>query len=187
MTTEGDTHPSGSTVHPVGPMTIDRPACAGLAGLSSDERITLMGLLMEAHAHLTRTLGTELEQSCGLPLSWFDVLVHLAVAPDRRLTMSQLGSAVLLTSGGVTRLADRMEEAGLVQRQHCPNDRRAVHVHITAEGERRLEEATAEHLRALDRHLIEPLTVDERTTLAGALSKLRGLRPSATAAETPDP
>src|SRR5580692_664418 len=70
----------------------------------TDERITLMGLLVETHAHLTRVLGTELEQACGMPLSWFDVLIRLARSPDEHLTMTQLASEVSLTSGGITRL-----------------------------------------------------------------------------------
>jgi DNA-binding MarR family transcriptional regulator len=150
-------------------------ACAGgNAALAGDERIVLMALLMEAHAHLTRTLGAEMEASCGLPLSWFDVLLNLAAADDHRLTMSTLGASVLLTSGGMTRLVDRMEDAGLVERRHCPSDRRAIWVAMTAEGARRLEEATAEHLRSLDRHLMAPLTATNRTALITALTKLRG-------------
>ncbi len=156
--------------------TAPSPACAGLGGLPGDERITLMGLLMEAHAHLTRTLGAELEASCGLPLTWFDVLVNLAGAEEHRLTMSQLGSSVLLTSGGVTRLVDRMEEGGLVARSHCPSDRRAVWVVLTPEGSRRLEEATRIHLDGLDRHLLGPLDAADRAALATSLGKLRGAR-----------
>ena len=148
--------------------------CEGLFDLVDDERITLMGLLVETHAKLTRILSAALEETCGLPLTWFDVLIRLGRNPDRRLTMSQLAAQVSLTTGGVTRLVDRIAEAGYVERQNCPSDRRSVYVALTAAGSEKLHEATAAHLEDLERHLLEPLDADERVALAGALRKLRG-------------
>ena len=145
--------------------------------LVGDERITLMGLLIETHARLTRVLGAELEAECGLPLSWFDVLIRLGRSSEHKLTMTQLAGEVSLTSGGITRLVDRIAEAGYVERQHCPNDRRSVHVVLTAAGEDKLAEATAHHLGGLDRHLLAPLSGDERAQLEATLRKLRGPGP----------
>jgi MarR family transcriptional regulator, 2-MHQ and catechol-resistance regulon repressor len=151
--------------------------CGALAAIVNDERIVLMGLMIETHAKLTRSLGEELEQALGLPFTWFIVLVHLGRSEQGRLTMSQLGTEIALTSGGITRLVDRMTEARLVERQVCPSDRRATYVALTPEGEEMLARATEEHLRGLDRHLLEPLTADERAALELALRKLRGPGP----------
>jgi DNA-binding MarR family transcriptional regulator len=148
--------------------------CEGLLGQIADERIILMGLLIETHARLTRVLSAELEAECGLPLTWFDVLLRLGRSPDGRLTMSNLAAQVSLTTGGMTRLVDRLVEAGLVERQNCSSDRRSVHVALTDAGTRKLETATRAHLEGLDRHLLEPLDNEERAALAGALGKLRG-------------
>jgi DNA-binding MarR family transcriptional regulator len=144
------------------------------ASLANDDRITLMGLLVEAHAKLTRVLGAELEQACGIPLSWYDAMVRLRRTPEGFLTMTQLGAEVSLTSGGITRLVDRLVEAGYVERQNCPTDRRSVFVSLTPLGVAKVEAATAAHLVGLDRHLLAPLDDDERTALAVALRKLRG-------------
>jgi len=133
-----------------------------------------MGLLVEVHARLTRTLGAELEAACGLPLSWYDVMIRLGRSPDGFLTMTRLAGEVSLTSGGITRLVDRMVDAGYLERRSCPTDRRSVFVALTPEGDRMLTEATVEHLAGLDRHLIGPLTPGERGALASALRKLRG-------------
>jgi DNA-binding MarR family transcriptional regulator len=149
-------------------------ACEALFDLIGDERITLMGLLLETHAKLTRVLSAALEEACGIPLTWFDVLIRLGRSPDRRLTMSQLAAQVSLTTGGVTRLVDRIAEVGYVERQSCPSDRRSVYVALTAAGTEKLQEATAAHLEDLERHLLEPLDAEERAALAGALRKLRG-------------
>jgi len=148
--------------------------CESLFDLVGDERITLMGLLVETYTKLTRILGAALEDACGLPLTWFDVMIRLGRSPGGRLTMSQLATQVSLTTGGVTRLVDRIAEAGYVERQNCPSDRRSVYVALTAVGSEKLHEATAAHLEDLERHLLEPLDADERVALAGALRKLRG-------------
>jgi MarR family 2-MHQ and catechol resistance regulon transcriptional repressor len=143
----------------------------------NDERITLMGLLVEAHARLTRTLGAELERECGIPLTWFDVLIRLGRSPEEHLTMSQLAGEVSLTSGGITRLVDRIAEAGLVERQNCPSDRRSVHVALTPLGKAKLEAAVVVHLGGLDRHLLAPLDEPGRRELEQALRKIRGDQP----------
>ncbi len=145
--------------------------------LVGDERITDMGLLVEAHAHLTRVLAAELEAECGLPLTWFDVLLRLGRAPDRRMTMSELATQIALTSGGVTRLVDRIADAGYVERQNCPSDRRSIYVALTPEGADLLHQAAAAHVRSLDRHLVDRLDKDERLALRGILGKLRGEGP----------
>ena len=133
-----------------------------------------MGLLIRSQRRLAYLLGRELEQAVGIPLIWFDVLIHIGGAAEGRLTMSKLSTDVALTTGGVTRLVDRMVEAGLVARQNCPSDRRSVHVVLTADGEATLHQAIGEHVDGIERHLMAPLDDKDRVALAVALSKLVG-------------
>jgi DNA-binding MarR family transcriptional regulator len=72
----------------------------------------------------------------------------------------------------VTRLVDRMVDAGLVARQNCPNDRRSVHVVLTPEGHAVLERAVAAHLEGIEQHLLAPLTARDRDALVVALTKV---------------
>jgi DNA-binding MarR family transcriptional regulator len=144
----------------------------GVLGQIDDERLALMGLLVRSHRRLADVLGRELEQSVGIPLVWFDVLIHVGGAEEGRLTMSKLSTEVALTTGGVTRLVDRMVEAGLVARQNCPSDRRSVHVVLTPVGQSTLGRAIGEHIEGIDRHLFAPLDDTDRAALAVALSKL---------------
>lgn len=146
----------------------------GVLGGMDDERIQLMGLIIRTHRRLTDSLGRELEQSVGIPLVFFDVLIHVGAAPEGRLTMSTLSSDVALTTGGVTRLVDRMVEAGLVARQNCPNDRRSIHVVLTPEGRTVLERAVAQHVDSIDRHLMAHLDADDRAALVVTLTKVLG-------------
>ena len=101
-----------------------------------DERLALMGLLVRSHRqpHLPARAASS-SSRVGIPLVWFDVLIHIGGAEEGRLTMSRLSAEVALTTGGVTRLVDRMVDAGLVARQNCPSDRRSVHVVLTPAGQ----------------------------------------------------
>jgi MarR family 2-MHQ and catechol resistance regulon transcriptional repressor len=146
----------------------------GLLGQIDDPRLQLMGLVVRSHRHLTDVLGRELEGTVGIPLVWFDVLIHIGGAPEGRLTMSRLSTDVALTTGGVTRLVDRMVEAGLVARQNCPNDRRSVHVVLTDQGTDTLRRAVAAHIEGIDRHLFAPLNEKDRAVLGAILGKLLG-------------
>jgi DNA-binding MarR family transcriptional regulator len=142
--------------------------------MANDERIVLMGLLTEVDGRLRRTIGAALEETCGLSLLSFEVLVRLVRAPERRLTMSEIADQTVHTSGGTTRLVDRIEAAGLVRRVACPNDRRTTHVEMTAAGEAALAEAMAAQLELIDEHLTSQLSVEERRVMIGALTKLNG-------------
>jgi MarR family 2-MHQ and catechol resistance regulon transcriptional repressor len=144
----------------------------GVLGQMNDERIQLMGLMVRTNRRLTESLGRELEQSVGIPLVFFDVLIHVAAAPETRLTMSRLSTDVALTTGGVTRLVDRMVDAGLVERQNCPNDRRSIHVVLTPKGRAVLGQAVAAHVDGIERHLMAHLDVSDRGDLVRVLSKV---------------
>lgn len=139
---------------------------------SGDERVVLFGLLLETNARLSKSLGIELEAACELPLAWFEVLLQLRQSRDGRLKMNQVADAIVHSSGGTTRLIDRLEESGYVERQLCPNDRRAIHVAITAKGNAKLDEALSVHLVYLEDNLASRLSDDERTTLTTLLKKL---------------
>ena len=136
-----------------------------------DPRITAFGHLFEAHAKLAHSLDAELVAAFGLPLLQYGVLLHLGRAGGQR-PMGELAAATAFTSGGVTRLVDRMERAGLVERRPCPTDRRVHYVALTDAGLAMLERATAVHLEGLQRHMIGVFAPDEVTRLDAILAKL---------------
>ena len=143
---------------------------------SGDEKVQLFGLLLETNARLSRSLGLELEAECELPLAWFEVLLQLRRSPNGRLKMNEIADAIVHSSGGTTRLVDRLEVAGLVARQSCPSDRRAIHVAITDAGNAKLDHALNVHLEYLDERLAKRLTEGERVTLTSLLTKLNSSR-----------
>lgn len=139
--------------------------------LIDDPRITTYGRLFEANAKLTHLLGRELEAEYGLPLAWYGVLLHVGRAGGER-PIGELIAATAFTSGGVTRLVDRIARAGLVERRPSPTDRRIQYVRLTDAGREMLERATVVHLRGIQRHLIDALGLDEVGQLDRLLAKL---------------
>ncbi len=137
-----------------------------------DERITTFGRLVEAHARLTNVLDNELREALGLPLRWYGLLLHVGRSPRGVRPMKELIEATAFTSGGVTRLVDRIERAGLVQRLPCPTDRRVQYVGLTEAGQEMLQRATAVHLRGIQEHLIDALDPGEVAQLNAILPKL---------------
>lgn len=112
---------------------------------TEDDLIALFGRMSQVQGGLARRLGADLEARCGVPLVWFEVLARLGQQEDEQLTMGVLAEQVSLTTGGVTRLADRMEAAGYVERIASPTDRRVIHVALTDKGKAKLSEASDVH------------------------------------------
>lgn len=149
-----------------------------MATISSrdDALITTFGRLLEVQSRLERLLGAELEARCNLPHAWFEVLVRLGRSEDGRLTMGSLAGQVSLTTGGVTRLIDRMESAGLVARVPCPTDRRVAYAALTDAGRAKLDEAAPIHAANL-RSVFAAFSTEERRTLDALLDRLRAADP----------
>lgn len=121
---------------------------------------------LTAHARVVPRVSDGLEAACGIPLTWFDVLHQLRRAPGGRRRMHELAAAVLLSKSGLTRLIDRIEEAGLVARAAVPGDRRSLYVELTPAGRRLALEA---------RGVVERL-VEERFAAHLSDAELAGLR-----------
>src|SRR5438105_12299452 len=123
-----------------------------MAPKPDERRVGAWRALLAAHAALVDRLGEELQEERDLPLPWYEVLLFLNRAQDGRLRMGELAGSLLLTPSGVTRLVDRMEAKGLIQRQRCPSDRRGWLAVITTAGRSRLKAAAPVHLRGVEEH-----------------------------------
>ena len=135
-------------------------------------RLNAWGAFLTAHKALETILTRELESACGLPLTWFDVLAQLRSAPAQRLTMTQLASAILFSKSGLTRLIDRMEAAGLVQRLARPGDRRSLHIALTDAGEEKYRQALPIHLDHVQRHFAAYIEDGEAAAVESALERV---------------
>ena len=121
---------------------------------------------------IMRNLEREMRAADRLPLSWFDVLIHLYEAPQERMRLQALAESVVLSRSGLTRLVDRMERAGLVRREQATDDRRGSYAIITGEGRRLFEHVMPGHVRRVKDHFARHLSRAEIRALTAALSKL---------------
>ena len=97
-------------------------------------RSSLWRLFLTAQVKLRDRIEAKLDLA-GLPsLEWYDVLYTLKEAPEQRLRLSELAEKVLLTRSNLTRLVDRLEKVGLLQRESCPSDRRGTFAVLTEAG-----------------------------------------------------
>jgi DNA-binding MarR family transcriptional regulator len=142
------------------------------AGVDQQSRLNAWHAFLVAHAALEPILNRELEVACGLPLRWFDVLTQLNMTPRKRLSMTELADAVLLSKSGLTRLVDRIEEAGLVQRAAAPGDRRSLLIVLTPSGEKTLKRAAPIHEDGIKRHFAAHIRDDEATVVEAALARI---------------
>jgi DNA-binding MarR family transcriptional regulator len=144
---------------------------------------------LRAHARITRVLETELVAAQRLSLASYDVLVQLAEAPGHRLRMTELADAVLLSRSGVTRLVDRLERGGLVQRAKVDSDGRGIEAVLTQAGYDRLRAATGTHLSGVVRHFAEVIDTEELGAFGRVCDRLAGAaqEPGPTPADPIDP
>ena len=162
------------------------PKLAEVKLQKDDERLTAWKLFLESYRRVLDTLDDELQSGRGLSLTRYDVLVQLFGATDHRLRMNQLASRILLSKSGLTRLIDRMEAEGLVERASSPNDRRGSFAVLTPRGEQVFREAAPLHLDGIHKHFACHLTAAEAKTLAKAFEKIRGPLLSAAECAPPD-
>ncbi len=134
--------------------------------------LTAWRTFLRAHATVVRRLEAELVAEHDLPLASYDVLVQLSEATDRRLRMTELADRVLLSRSGLTRLADRLEREGLIERKACPSDARGTLAVLTPAGLARLRAAWPTHRRGVAEHVTGRLSAAELVQLSELLDKL---------------
>jgi DNA-binding MarR family transcriptional regulator len=122
--------------------------------------------LLRAHACLAKRLDAELEQAHRLPLSSYEVLHHLQEASGGRMRMCDLAEQAQLSRSGLTRLVDRLERDGLLERCSCAHDARGSYACLTASGRERLQAARVTHLAAVREHFFSRFSESELSTLA---------------------
>ncbi len=110
----------------------DDTEIAGLALLKDAK--SAWPAFLAAHDALIVQIEKRLAKSNLPELSWYDVLWALDNVPKKQLRMHELADAAVIARSNLTRLIDRMEDAGLVERLRVDGDRRGAHAHLTRQG-----------------------------------------------------
>ncbi len=136
------------------------------------ERVSAWINLQQANRVIEGALESRLKSAVDLSLAEFELLFRLQVAADHPLQMSQIAAQLINSPSGTTRIADRLERAGLIERETPRENRRVVHVKLTARGRDVLERADQTFREALHEVFGSHLTESEVDSLRATLRKL---------------
>jgi DNA-binding MarR family transcriptional regulator len=139
--------------------------------LTPEEQRTWRAYLASSRLLLDQ-LDRELQRQSGMPHAYYELLVRLSEAPDRRLRMSDLARSAGSSRSRLSHAVARLEEAGWVGRESDPLDKRGAWAVLTEAGFAALAAAAPGHVEGVRRHLfdqLEPAQVDQLRTISTAL------------------
>ena len=154
----------------------DGPGSCSVAELcSSDELARAWKAVVSGYTHVTGLLTEQVERETGLPAPAFFALVWLLrEGSGSAAPLSKLAQQVAFTSGGFTKVADRLEQAGLIRRQPSVSDRRVTHAVLTEAGRALAERAFGVYCEGLRELVVERLGLDGLRVLADHMQRLSG-------------
>ena len=126
--------------------------------------------VLNAHAAVVANAEAALAAAELPPLAWYDVLWAIRRAPARRLRMAELAASLTISRGGLTKLADRLENAGLIRREPADTDGRGLYAALTPEGNTLLRRMWPVYSRALRETFVSAISNEEAALIAAALS-----------------
>jgi DNA-binding MarR family transcriptional regulator len=138
---------------------------AAATGALDDRELRAWRGLLRVHASLSKALDQRLEREHGLPLTSYEVLLYLAEAEGQKMRMCDLASSVILSRSGLTRLVDRLERDGLLERVACADDARGSYATLTPAGREKLAEARVSHLEGVRSLFLEHFSEAELESL----------------------
>lgn len=127
--------------------------------------------VVTSHAAVTERVQQALAAADLPPLSWFEALWAVELSPTGRPRMSELAEWLTLSRGGITKLVDRLVEAGYLERVSCAEDRRSLHAELTTAGSNILKEMRTVYESEVERHL-GTLSAEEAELLTVALQRV---------------
>jgi len=142
---------------------------------TSPKAVDALGHLLGAHATLTRQLSSVLVEEHGLTMSEYEVLFLLSRQPEHSMRRIDLSREVRLSPSGITRMLDRLEATGLVEKGSCSSDARVTYAVLTEAGMQKLRECSPDHFAAIERLIGERLSDQEIESLGELLGRLSDL------------
>jgi DNA-binding MarR family transcriptional regulator len=140
---------------------------------SSDELVAAWTCVARGYTHVTQILTEQVERETGLPAACFFALVWL-LRGGQAVPLSTLARQLAFSSGGFTKVADRLEQAGLIERQPSACDRRVTNAALTPAGRAQAERAFAVYSAGLRELVLQRLSIKELRVLADHMSRLSG-------------
>jgi DNA-binding MarR family transcriptional regulator len=143
-----------------------------------DELADLWKTVVRGYTHVTEMLTEQVERETGLPAVEFLALIWLLrgdsgeAGPDVAVPLSKLARQVAFSSGGFTKVADRLEQAGLIKRQPSESDRRVTHAVLTDTGRALAQRAFTVYCQGLRELVVERLGLENLRVMAENMKRL---------------
>lgn len=131
--------------------------------------------LWRTHLDVGRMLMYQLErdlQPFGLSINDYEILVNLSEADGHRMRMSDLAAATLQSKSRLSHQVTRMQNQGLVRREHCESDKRGLYAVLTRNGWETMLRVAPHHVNSVRRHFIDLLAPEQLETLYESLSPI---------------
>jgi len=125
------------------------------------------GGFLSAFSHINHVVEADLQDRARITHAEFEILLRLMWADDHRLRLQDLAAQSLLTRSGVSRTVERLERAGLVNREEAREDRRGAYAILTEAGVARFQLAAEEHMTCVRQHFLGLFNEEELTAMAG--------------------
>lgn len=135
--------------------------------------VSQWGLVIEGF-HITNTrLHNAIAETFSLDAAESETLLRLTRSPDNKMPMAALARETAFSSGGFTKIADRLAKRGLVERNPCADDRRVVFLTLTGSGSTLADKLQLFVARIVQEIYIDVLGADKSAMVAEALAELR--------------
>jgi DNA-binding MarR family transcriptional regulator len=142
-----------------------------MATVPSEAAVTAWVRLVKASRQVLGAVEADLKQAGLPPLGWYDVLLELRRAPAP-LRPLELEGRLLLAQHNVSRLVDRLEAAGYVERQPCEEDGRGQVIALTESGRDLLKRMWPTYRAAIQKHVGARLSNEQAVALGRVLGQL---------------
>jgi DNA-binding MarR family transcriptional regulator len=137
-----------------------------------DTHLAAWRAVLNAHTSVVAHSEAALAAGGLPPLAWYDVLWALRRAPGRRLRMAELAASLTISRGGLTKLADRLEDAGLIRREPVGDDGRGLYAVLTPDGNALLRRMWPAYARVLRETFVSAMSGEEAAVIAAALGRV---------------
>jgi DNA-binding MarR family transcriptional regulator len=146
----------------------------GSVGLSPDlDAVTQWGLVIEGFQVTNKKLHRAVADAFSLDPAEAETLLRLTRSPDRRMPMAALAREAAFSTGGFTKIADRLAKRGLVERAPCADDRRVVYLELSGAGAALAYELQGLVAGIVQKTYIDVLGAERAAMVAEAMADLR--------------
>ena len=130
------------------------------------------GGFLATHSALTKSIEKDLQDRCKLTHNEFEILLRLSQAENGRLRIQDIAAKSILTRSGTSRMVERLEKAGFLNREQAPEDKRGAYAQLSEFGREKFKEAANGHIELVKRKFLNKLGQQELEQLASIWRRL---------------